>query len=337
MNGVRVRGDIVVHALTADGQMVAQELYVLLRKLDPARLRRDMEAEIRAQIRRIQSGLQRILLATDQFGEHLNQRLVEPLRERLRELLFLIEERLPLPGADGFRQDWEALRQAMTPAYERLAVALGSFDIHVPPLRPTNYARNAYHAANGLGVLLLIELILPASWMVWVAAAFTALAWSLETSRRVVPQINRFCMWVFGKLAHPHEAWRVNSATWFVSALLLVASLGDKSLAALAVVVLGFADPAAAIIGRRFGRRRLINGRSLEGTLTFIFIGSVAGLCTLAVFHPEIAITHAAILALTGATAGALAELVSRRVDDNFTIPVSVALAALCVRVALGI
>ena len=92
------------------------------------------------------------------------------------------------------------------------------------------------------------------------------------------------------------------------------------------LVVLGFADPAAAVIGRRFGQVRLINGRSLEGTATFFVTAWVTGMAALAVFHPEI--PRAGVMCLGAAVTGAIAELVSRRVDDNFTIPMSVALVA---------
>ena len=94
----------------------------------------------------------------------------------------------------------------------------------------------------------------------------------------------------------------------------------------LGVAVLGFGDPLAAIVGRRFGRTPIRAGRTLEGSLAFVAAGGGAGLVALAVFTPEV--PHAVGVALTAAVSGALAELFSQDVDDNLTIPLAAALGA---------
>jgi len=138
--------------------------------------------------------------------------------------------------------------------------------------------------------------------------------------------VNDALMRLFGPVAHPHEHYRVNSATWFATALLLLAAFFSPVAATLGVVVLAFGDPSAALIGRRFGRTRLRTGRSLEGTLAFVVAGLVPGFLALLLTQP-IGIALALSLAAVGAVAGALTELFSSRVDDNFTIPVAVACA----------
>jgi dolichol kinase len=100
---------------------------------------------------------------------------------------------------------------------------------------------------------------------------------------------------------------------------------------------LAFADPMAAIIGRRFGRIRLVNGRSLEGSLTFIVTGFVAAITVLAIYYPEVSWGAKAALALGGAIPSAVAELVSRRIDDNLSIPLSAGAGALAMVYWLGI
>jgi dolichol kinase len=118
--------------------------------------------------------------------------------------------------------------------------------------------------------------------------------------------------------------------------MVILALLQDKTLATLAVIILGFADPAAALVGRRFGRIRLIHGRSLEGSLTFVVVGLLAGATALGLFHPELAWGQILALAGAGALAGATAELFSRRIDDNLSIPVAVALTGLLVTSLTG-
>jgi dolichol kinase len=76
-------------------------------------------------------------------------------------------------------------------------------------------------------------------------------------------------------------------------------------------------------VGRRFGRTKLINGRSLEGSLTFVASAGAVALTALLIFFPELTVAQAVLLAFGGALGGAVAELLSRRVDDNFTIPIA--------------
>jgi dolichol kinase len=205
----------------------------------------------------------------------------------------------------------------------------------VRPPRPTNYWRNAFHVGSGVGALLAFEHVLtPGSARALAGAAFT-LGWSLEISRVFSPAVNRFCMWIFQKVAHPHEAIRVNSATWFTSAVLAIAWFAPDLHGGLGLLVLAVGDPAAAVVGKRWGRRRFSNGKSLAGSLGFAGAAGIASAAYLALWHPELGAAATLALAAVAATSGALVELWSGRVDDNLTIPVGVAAATLGVHALL--
>jgi dolichol kinase len=141
---------------------------------------------------------------------------------------------------------------------------------------------------------------------------------------------------VFGPLAHPHEHHRVNSATWYATALLVLALTHSKLLCTVGVAVLGFGDPAAAVLGRRFGRVRLVHGRTLEGTLSFVGVATAVAFLALWLGYPH-PVAGALLLALSGALAGGLAELFSLRVDDNLSVPLAAAVAAAGAAWALGL
>ena len=155
-------------------------------------------------------------------------------------------------------------------------------------------------------------------------------AWSCELGRRYSPRLNQALLRLMGRLAHPHEAWRVNSATWYATACVILASMWNAPVATVGIMVLGFADPAAAIIGRRYGKIELINGRTLEGSATFIAVGTLTTWPWL-VFAWDLHGLTAFAMALAGATLGGLAELFSRRIDDNFSVPLAAAVGALAV------
>jgi dolichol kinase len=105
-----------------------------------------------------------------------------------------------------------------------------------------------------------------------------------------------------------------------------VALIGSPLAALVGFLVLGWADPAAGIIGRRFGRTRLVHGRSLEGTATFAIVGTTVAFLALWLWHPELTPLKALLVALAGAVPAAVAELYARRIDDNLAIPVTAAL-----------
>jgi len=304
--------------MSAAAAEIAFDLRALLHDIDPARRVEGFE--------RLAS--ERLTAITERLESLVEGSLVSPLRERLGELLELIREHTPRPEVPDIRAAWEALRLALQPAYEALAVALSDFDIHVPSLRPTNYARNLLHILGGFLALGLIEHVLTLGWMQAIASTLVGLAWTLELSRRFLPRWNEALLWVFSRVSHPHEAHRVNSATWYCTALFLLSLTGSKLVTAVAVIILGVADPLAAIVGRRYGKTKLINGRSLQGSMTFLVTGAVAAFATVWVFHPEPGVMGALIIAALAAPLATVAELFSRKIDDNLSVPLAAAAGA---------
>jgi dolichol kinase len=206
----------------------------------------------------------------------------------------------------------------------------------VPSLRPTNYARNVLHLASSLAGLAALELFASRLVPVLIASAFMIAGWSLEIARKQSPSVNAACMRLFGRTAHPHEAHRINSATWYATALVVLAVSGLVPACAVGLLSLGLGDPAAAIVGRKLGRIKLMHGRTLEGTLAFVVVGGLASFAYLALVHPRLGVSLSAAGAFGGALAGALAELASRRVDDNLTIPLAAFGTAAAVFALLG-
>ncbi len=285
------------------------ELYELLQRLDPARWRDESAADARAKLHalaeRARTALKRGGAAEDP------------------ELATWCEELASTAAAKPTRrEDWARMRAQLTSAYDTLNARLKARGAQVPRNRPTNYMRNAYHMGNGLMIIGLIQFVLTEWTMILVAGAFAVAAWSTETARRYSPAVNKVVMRAFRDIAHPDERYTVNSATWMVTALLLIALLFDPIACTVGVAVLGFADPAAALVGRRFGKTRLVGSKTLEGTLAFAVAGFAVALLCLTVFGPAQPWTARAGIAALAAAPAALAELFAGRgLDDNFAIP----------------
>jgi dolichol kinase len=253
-------------------------------------------------------------------------------RSHLEPLRLAIEpETRSVPAAPRRRRTraFPSLRRQLRPVSRRVRAVLGGEAVHVASLRPANHARSLLHVASAAVALTAIVLA-PTPWVLRaIALSFCGLAWSAEALRRLDGRVNVALMRVFGRVAHPHEHQRVNSATWYATALLGLALFGSPVHAAVGVVVLGVGDPMAASIGRRFGRVRLANGRSLEGSLAFVVFGGLAALLVLlALYHRQVTGLQAVGAASLAAVCGAAAELFSSRLDDNFTIPLSAAAGA---------
>lgn len=316
----------MAHAVAVDSGSLALQLHALLRDLDPARYRREVEALAYERLADIQRGLDELLSATWPQGHHA------ALQTRLGELAEILRAWAPTAVSARLDTDprvqWMEFRLQVQPAYEALASSLRDSSVHVPSLRPTNYTRNAFHVANAVGVILLVELLLaPTNTMLPVALGGAVWAWSMELGRRRSPRINAALMTVFRRVAHPHEAHRINSATWYTTALLVLALLFPIEAGVAGLAVLGLGDPLAAAVGRRIGRVRLLNGRTLEGSIAFVLGGAAAAWLALQVWHPAEAPVQLGIV-FTAAVFGAVAEVLTRRVDDNLAIPIAAAAGA---------
>jgi len=314
-----------------DSHDLALELYALLREVDPARWRDEVAHAARARLAEIETRLSELLATTWPNGL--------PLQTRLAEMYELVQKHSPsIDVASDLQQQWEVFRAEVQPRYEALAAALREWDVHLPSLRPTNYKRNVFHMASSVLVVGLVESVVstPAR-MISISAGFLVMAWTLEALRRNRSGLNDFLMGIFGAMAHPHEWHRVNSGTWFITALFLLALTGSIPVGLTAVAVLGFGDPVAALVGRRWGQTRLLHGRTLEGSLAFVAAGALAAMAVLTIWHPEVGVANAAAIALVAALWGAVAELLTRRVDDNLAIPLVAGGAAWAMGSALGV
>jgi len=305
-------------ALAAQSRDVALELHRLLRDMDPSRTGRRWDAEslmtracqLAARFRAL---LSRVDASEDAVAPHVDQ------------LATMLSAAPELAGGKS-RSAWSRYRKELLAAYEELGRALRGASVEVPSVRPTNYTRSIVHAGMALVVVLLIEEVLTPTqrWVIPILAALSF--WGMEAWRHTSETGRRVLLWVFGPIAHPHERHRINSGTYFVTALAILGLCFSPMVAAAAVMILGLADPAAGLAGRRWGRIKLINQRSLIGSLTFVLVGTLAALLVLGLWHAELSWGSRFAIAAMAALCGGLGELFSNRIiDDNLAVPVTAA------------
>lgn len=314
-------------SLAAESGRLAIELHRALSEIDPVRWRAGAADAVRAKLDDVQARLAGLV------GRRWPERAAA-LRARLSEVRGALASGIPEASASG---RWMAFRRALVPSYESLQATLSEYEIHVPSLRPTNHRRALFHVSSGALAIAILWLVPAPAWTIAIALPLALGAWTLEAMRRTRPRMNAALMRFFAPIAHPHEYRRVNSATWYLTALALLSFTSSPLPCAIGLAALAVGDPVAGWVGRRYGRVRLVHGRSLEGTLAFVGAATLAAVPVALAFAPSLPWASALVLAGSGAVAGAVAELVSLRVDDNLSIPLTGSAAAAVAALALGI
>ncbi len=143
----------------------------------------------------------------------------------------------------------------------------------------------------------------------------------LDVLRFFVPSLNKKVKRDFGPFMRDYELDGISGSSWFFFAGVLSLVLFPKIAAALGMIFLAVGDPAASLVGVKWGRVKLPGGKSLEGSLALFGVCSLVGgalLLGLWGMAPTVALP----LALATALAAAVAEwLPVKRLDDNFVMP----------------
>ena len=131
---------------------------------------------------------------------------------------------------------------------------------------------------------------------------------------------------LFGKMLRNEVKkgqWIVSGGAPVLMAALLVNLLFAPWIAAASLAVMLTGDAAAALVGRRFGRHKAVNGKSWEGFISFVLVGFGALAAVLAIAGIPCKFYF---WGFAGVVLAAVAELFQKqlKVDDNFSIPLCV-------------
>lgn len=177
--------------------------------------------------------------------------------------------------------------------------------------------RKLLHALIGLGTLAMTLLFHSRAWASVPPALFTVFNFSPRL-RALLPGIAQDSREARGLWMFPVGVLLTYLLFWDV----------DHRGAVLAgIAALAFADPAAALVGTRFGQRRFerwAHGRTLEGSLAFLAIAGAASACVAAAIPGGPSPIR---IGVGCGLVGAVAEAVSPSGYDNVAVPILVAAA----------
>jgi dolichol kinase len=182
--------------------------------------------------------------------------------------------------------------------------------------------RTFFHVAGGVG-LTAAGYLLPAPWnLVALAVAFVAvLGWDL--ARLHLPIVNAFSLQFLDLILRPWERKGMTGTPAFVGGALLAFVLFTREVALLGMSALILGDRAAVLVGKGFGRTRLVPWKkTLEGSLA-CFVFSLVAFVLLQRLVPGVPSFGSPTL-VWAALVAAVAEAMPAPFNDNLTIPLAV-------------
>ena len=143
----------------------------------------------------------------------------------------------------------------------------------------------------------------------------------LDVLRTKIRPLNLFVISLFSSMMRRRELCSPSSTTPFLLGSFIVIALFPKPIAIVSMLCLAFGDVAACMIGLRFGKDKLFQKKSLQGSIA-CFVICFLLILTFLIAH-QVSSNTLAVIALIGGLAAAIGELLAvKPLDDNFTIPV---------------
>jgi dolichol kinase len=177
-------------------------------------------------------------------------------------------------------------------------------------------------------VFPFLYLVAPRQIVLLAALAALLFVVVVEWGRQRWSPLERLFEWLIGPALRDGETKGLTTGVWSMLGIIVTVLVFRREYAIPAMFYAQFGDPAAEIAGRRWGRHRFPNGKSLEGSLGCCFACMVVGLaCTrILPLSPGVAIF--------GALAAAVAEVAPLPLGDNlFMAPLSALAMALAAAV----
>jgi len=146
---------------------------------------------------------------------------------------------------------------------------------------------------------------------------------AIDMGRHFIPAIQRLVAIFFDRILRPHERQHglLSGASYVLISAVICVLIFPKLITVTAFSILIVSDGSSALFGRAFGKHRFLD-KSLEGTLAFIISAWVV--VFMAPKAGPVPIEY--VIGALGAIVGGIAEAasVTLRMDDNFSVPLSI-------------
>jgi dolichol kinase len=184
-----------------------------------------------------------------------------------------------------------------------------------------HFARRLWHFSGVIVIFTLYAIVTP-SQAPFVVIPFAVFMIGFDWLRLRRPALNRFFQWMFRPFIREDERHKLAASTAMMAGVTLIICIFPRNVVLLTLLFLALGDPAASYFGIKYGKDKLIGGKTLQGTL------GAFGVCFLlaALFFTKMDLMtdRLFIVCLLAGLIGAVSELVPIwKLDDNFVFPVT--------------
>lgn len=197
-------------------------------------------------------------------------------------------------------------------------------------------ARRMIHMGCGVTVGLLYHFLLTHQQAVHILGTMACILYILEQVRVNYPEFSEYFNFLTNYFLRAEEQIKESAGVPFLMAVLLAILSFPKSIALLAIFTLAISDPLSALFGIRFGKRKIVKNKSLEGSTAF-FISCLC--CSMIIFSTYTSATTLSLTLFSFTTALLVTafEMLPLRLDDNLTIPIFTAIVSWPLTAVFGI
>lgn len=175
--------------------------------------------------------------------------------------------------------------------------------------------RKSIHLA--MLVLPVGYLFLAKHTMLIILGVFILIALFVEYARFYIEEFSEWFHGFFGHLLRNHEKRGLTGSTYLLISCFLSILFFDKWIALLALLFMIISDAFGALFGRLWGKRYILQDKSIEGGIVFILTGA------LMVFLVPGSVIW---IGLVGIVSANIFEMFITTIDDNLTIPLGAGL-----------
>lgn len=196
--------------------------------------------------------------------------------------------------------------------------------------------RRLFHMGNGLVIATLYHFSLTHQQMIHVLGTFACVVYVFEQIRISYPEFSSKFLPVTRFIMRAEEQLKESAMIPYIIAVLLTIITFPKVIALIAITTLAVADPLSAIFGIKYGKRKIVSHKSLEGSLAFFISTFVFSSFILTSYLPEkLGLNIFVSLLLSAAVS--IFEMIPLKLDDNLTIPLFTAFTLWAISTGLGL
>ncbi len=183
----------------------------------------------------------------------------------------------------------------------------------------------------GLGVGLIYQFLLTHSRAIYILGFCACIIYILEQVRINYPGLSSNIKIINKYLFRAEEQLKESAGVPYVMGLLLTLISFPKTVALIAIYTLAVADPLSAIMGIRYGKTKITEHKSLQGSMAFFFSCFMVSFMVLfwSTDFLTIMVWQGILASFLIAITASLFEIIPLKIDDNLTIPLFTALISL--------